>query len=97
MVTTPRSGSGRHDTPPASAASSARGAVEWAEAVRDAHKAIEFYKKAFRAVEMFGLDGPDGRVGECSACTDETYSVVGPGQQPCAVGVSACVHGSSAV
>lgn len=27
------------------------------------HEAIEFYKKAFGAVEMFRLEGPDGRVG----------------------------------
>ena len=31
--------------------------------VKDAAKAIEFYKKAFGAVENFRLDGPDGRVG----------------------------------
>ncbi|ROL74189.1 VOC family protein [Pseudomonas vranovensis] len=31
--------------------------------IKDAAKAIEFYKKAFGAVEMFRLDGPDGRVG----------------------------------
>ncbi|EJN39278.1 MULTISPECIES: VOC family protein [unclassified Pseudomonas] len=32
-------------------------------AIKDAAKAIEFYKKAFGAVEMFRLEGPDGRVG----------------------------------
>ncbi|CAK9889072.1 MULTISPECIES: VOC family protein [Pseudomonas] len=31
--------------------------------IKDAAKAIDFYKKAFGAVEMFRLDGPDGRVG----------------------------------
>ncbi|PWB34168.1 glyoxalase [Pseudomonas sp. SDI] len=31
--------------------------------IQDAHKAIDFYKAAFGAVEMFRLDGPDGRVG----------------------------------
>ena len=31
--------------------------------IKDAAKAIEFYKKAFGAVEMFRLEGPDGRVG----------------------------------
>ncbi|MFG2342046.1 VOC family protein [Streptomyces yangpuensis] len=31
--------------------------------IKDAAKAIEFYKKAFDAVEMFRLDSPDGRVG----------------------------------
>ncbi|QBF26943.1 VOC family protein [Pseudomonas tructae] len=31
--------------------------------IKEAAKAIEFYKKAFGAVEMFRLDGPDGRVG----------------------------------
>ncbi|WP_409296010.1 VOC family protein [Pseudomonas sp. KCJK8670] len=31
--------------------------------IKDASKAIEFYKKAFGAIEMFRLDGPDGRVG----------------------------------
>jgi PhnB protein len=31
--------------------------------IKDAAKAIEFYKKAFGAVENFRLDGPNGRVG----------------------------------
>ncbi|MDD2058119.1 VOC family protein [Pseudomonas sp. GD03860] len=31
--------------------------------IKDAAKAIDFYKAAFGAVEMFRLDGPDGRVG----------------------------------
>lgn len=31
--------------------------------IKDAGKAIEFYKQAFGALEMFRLDGPDGRVG----------------------------------
>lgn len=31
--------------------------------IKDAHHAIEFYKQAFDAQEMFRLDGPDGRVG----------------------------------
>lgn len=31
--------------------------------VKDASSAIEFYKKAFGAVENFRLSGPDGRVG----------------------------------
>ncbi|MHC6225764.1 VOC family protein [Pseudomonas sp. X10] len=31
--------------------------------IKDAGKAIEFYKEAFGAVEMFRLDSPDGRVG----------------------------------
>ncbi len=31
--------------------------------IQDAARAIDFYKKAFGAVEMFRLDGPDGRVG----------------------------------
>ena len=31
--------------------------------IKDAAQAIEFYKKAFGAVEMFRLDAPDGRVG----------------------------------
>ncbi|MEB0091718.1 VOC family protein [Pseudomonas sp. CCI4.2] len=31
--------------------------------VKDAAKAIEFYKEAFGAVESFRLSGPDGRVG----------------------------------
>ncbi|HDS1733056.1 MULTISPECIES: VOC family protein [Pseudomonas] len=31
--------------------------------IKDAAKAIEFYKAAFGAIEMFRLDGPDGRVG----------------------------------
>ncbi|WP_260618105.1 VOC family protein [Streptomyces sp. WAC07149] len=31
--------------------------------IRDAAKAIEFYKKAFGAVETFRLDTPEGRVG----------------------------------
>lgn len=32
-------------------------------AIHDAAKAIEFYKQAFGANEMFRLEGPDGRVG----------------------------------
>jgi PhnB protein len=32
-------------------------------AISDAAKAIEFYKQAFGATEMFRLEGPDGRVG----------------------------------
>ncbi|MCO7516998.1 VOC family protein [Pseudomonas guariconensis] len=31
--------------------------------IQGAAKAIEFYKQAFDAVEMFRLDGPDGRIG----------------------------------
>lgn len=31
--------------------------------IEGAAKAIEFYKKAFNAVEMFRLEGPDGRIG----------------------------------
>ncbi|WP_449432896.1 VOC family protein [Pseudomonas putida] len=31
--------------------------------IKDAAKAIAFYKQAFGAVEMFRLDGPDGRIG----------------------------------
>ncbi|MFD7560707.1 VOC family protein [Streptomyces sp. NPDC059835] len=31
--------------------------------IKDAANAIEFYKKAFDAVEMYRLDTPDGRVG----------------------------------
>jgi len=30
--------------------------------IQDAAKAIDFYKKAFNAVERFRMDGPDGRV-----------------------------------
>ncbi|MBM3103828.1 VOC family protein [Pseudomonas sp. V1] len=31
--------------------------------IKDAGKAIEFYKAAFGAVEMFRLESPDGRIG----------------------------------
>ncbi|MDD2046736.1 VOC family protein [Pseudomonas putida] len=31
--------------------------------IKDAGKAIDFYKAAFGAVEMFRLEGPDGRIG----------------------------------
>jgi len=31
--------------------------------IRDAAKAIEFYKRAFKAVETMRMDGPDGKVG----------------------------------
>src|SRR5437762_4053544 len=31
--------------------------------VNDGARAIEFYKKAFGATEMFRMDGPDGRIG----------------------------------
>lgn len=31
--------------------------------VHDAKSALEFYKKAFGATELFRMDGPDGRIG----------------------------------
>lgn len=31
--------------------------------IKDAASAIEFYKTAFGAIEMFRLEGPDGRIG----------------------------------
>src|SRR5437762_7487468 len=31
--------------------------------IRDAAKAIDFYKKAFGAVEKFRMAGPDGKIG----------------------------------
>jgi PhnB protein len=31
--------------------------------IRDAAKALDFYKAAFKAVEIFRMDGPDGKVG----------------------------------
>ena len=31
-------------------------------AIKDADKAIEFYKKAFNATELFRMNGPDGKV-----------------------------------
>ena len=31
--------------------------------VKDAGKAIDFYKAAFGAIELFRLEGPDGRIG----------------------------------
>src|SRR5262245_66005490 len=31
--------------------------------IKGAAKALEFYKKAFNAVELFRMDGPDGRIG----------------------------------
>ena len=31
--------------------------------VRDARKAIDFYQRAFGAVELFRLEGPDGTIG----------------------------------
>src|SRR5687768_15148883 len=31
-------------------------------AIKDADRAIEFYKKAFNATELFRMKGPDGRI-----------------------------------
>jgi PhnB protein len=35
-------------------------------AINNAAKAIEFYKQAFGASEMFRLEGPDGTVGRAA-------------------------------
>lgn len=33
--------------------------------VKDARKAIEFYKEVFNASELYRMDGPDNKVGHC--------------------------------
>ncbi|UVM58322.1 VOC family protein [Pseudomonas sp. B21-012] len=48
--------------------------------IKDAAKAIEFYKKAFGALEMFRLDGPDGRVGHAELKIGDSSLMLG---DPC--------------
>ncbi|ANY86940.1 MULTISPECIES: VOC family protein [Pseudomonas] len=49
-------------------------------AINDAAKAIEFYKKAFGAVEMFRLDAPGGRVGHAELKIGDSSVMLG---DPC--------------
>ncbi len=49
-------------------------------AINDAAKAIEFYKKAFDAVEMFRLDAPGGRVGHAELKIGDSSVMLG---DPC--------------
>ncbi|WP_337157311.1 VOC family protein [Pseudomonas putida] len=49
-------------------------------AINDAAKAIEFYKKAFDAVEMFRLDTPGGRVGHAELKIGDSSVMLG---DPC--------------
>jgi len=49
-------------------------------AINDAAKAIEFYKKAFGAVEMFRLDAPGGRVGHAELKIGDSSLMLG---DPC--------------
>ncbi|QXH54062.1 VOC family protein [Pseudomonas fakonensis] len=48
--------------------------------IRDAAQAIEFYKKAFGATEMFRLEGPDGRVGHAELRIGDSSLMLG---DPC--------------
>ena len=48
--------------------------------INDAAKAIEFYKKAFGAVEMFRLDAPGGRVGHAELKIGDSSLMLG---DPC--------------
>ncbi|HDS1818298.1 TPA: VOC family protein [Pseudomonas putida] len=49
-------------------------------AISDAAKAIEFYAKAFGAVEMFRLDAPGGRVGHAELKIGDSSLMLG---DPC--------------
>ncbi|MGE8050365.1 VOC family protein [Pseudomonas monteilii] len=49
-------------------------------AINDAAKAIEFYKQAFGAVEMFRLDAPSGRVGHAELKIGDSSLMLG---DPC--------------
>lgn len=46
-------------------------------AINDAAQAIEFYKKAFGAVEMFRLDAPGGRVGHAELKIGDSSLMLG--------------------
>ncbi len=46
--------------------------------VRDAAKAIEFYKKAFNAVELMRLPGPDGKIMHASLQIGDSRLMLGP-------------------
>ncbi|BDU09880.1 MULTISPECIES: VOC family protein [unclassified Pseudomonas] len=48
--------------------------------IKDAAKAIEFYKKAFGAVEMFRLEDPQGRVGHAELKIGDSSLMLG---SPC--------------
>ncbi|MGK0158432.1 VOC family protein [Pseudomonas mosselii] len=48
--------------------------------IREAAKAIEFYKQAFGALEMFRLDGPDGSVGHAELKIGDSSLMLG---SPC--------------
>jgi PhnB protein len=48
--------------------------------INDAAKAIEFYKKAFGAVEMFRLEAPGGRVGHAELRIGDSSLMLG---DPC--------------
>ncbi|QJQ21024.1 VOC family protein [Pseudomonas sp. SK] len=49
-------------------------------AINDAAAAIEFYKKAFGAVEMFRLDAPGGRIGHAELKIGDSSLMLG---DPC--------------
>ncbi|BBH45940.1 VOC family protein [Pseudomonas sp. KU43P] len=49
-------------------------------AIKGAAQAIEFYKKAFGATEMFRLEGPDGRVGHAELRIGDSSLMLG---DPC--------------
>lgn len=51
--------------------------------VSPAAEAIEFYKKAFGATEMFRLDGPDGRVGHAELQIGDSRLMLA---EPCDMG-----------
>ncbi|WP_288521993.1 VOC family protein [uncultured Pseudomonas sp.] len=48
--------------------------------IREAAKAIEFYKQAFGAIEMFRLEGPDGSVGHAELKIGDSSLMLG---SPC--------------
>jgi PhnB protein len=40
--------------------------------VKDAGRALEFYKKAFGATELMRLEGPDGKIGHAEICIGDS-------------------------
>lgn len=60
--------------------------------VKRAAQAIEFYKKAFGAVEEFRLDSPDGRVGHAALRIGNSMLML---SEPCDQGIFASASGES--
>ncbi|WP_327440662.1 VOC family protein [Pseudomonas donghuensis] len=62
--------------------------------IKGAAKAIEFYKKAFGAVEMFRLDGPNGSIGHAELkIGDSSLMLADPCEQPDGLASSQSLNG----